>query len=140
VITHSYAAAGPYSVTGTGTAGGLAVSGGTSVTVTSGGGGGGTSTLQNPTYTFAAPGTYTVTLVSTNCKGSSQLQRQIIVCNQTAVPTANFTWGPTGTLAGFPEQQQPFASEQVTLTDTSTNAPFSWSWYDFGSWRFRQPR
>ena len=132
VITHSYAAAGPYSVVGTGTAGGLAVSGGTSVTVTSGGGGGGTSTLQNPTYAFAAPGTYTVTLVSTNCKGSSQLQRQIIVCNQTAVPTANFTWGPTGTLAGFPEQQQPFASEQVTLTDTSTNAPFSWSWYDFG--------
>ena len=33
-------------------------------------GDGGTSALQNPTYTYAAPGTYTVNLIATNSAGS----------------------------------------------------------------------
>ncbi|HTS17947.1 MAG TPA: alkaline phosphatase family protein [Verrucomicrobiae bacterium] len=33
-------------------------------------GDGGTSTLQNPNYTYAAPGTYTVTLIASNAGGS----------------------------------------------------------------------
>ncbi|HVN76253.1 MAG TPA: PKD domain-containing protein [Thermoanaerobaculaceae bacterium] len=133
VVTHAYTAVGTYGVTGTGTAGGAAVAGGTAVSVVTGGGVG-TSTLQNPSFTYTTAGTYTVTLTATNCKGSTPLQKQITVlplCSQTAVPAANFTWGPTGALAGFPEQQQPYAGQQVTLTDASTNSPTSWSWYDF---------
>ena len=136
-ITHVYTAAGTYSVSASGTAGGSQVVGGTSLTVGSsgGGGGGGSSTLPNPAHTYTAPGTYTVTFVATNCKGQSTLQKQITVlpaCAQTAAPTASFTWA-TGSLAtaGFPEQQQPYAGQAVTLTDTSTNAPDAWQWCDF---------
>ena len=93
----------------------------------------GTSSVQNPTYTFGAAGTYTVTLTATNCKGSSQSQQTITVssCTQTAVPAANFTWAPQGPLASFPQQQQPYAGQTVTLTDASTGSPTSWTWHDF---------
>ncbi len=134
-VTHAYSTAGTYSIAASGTAGGVAVAGSASVTVTGGGGGGGgTSTVQSPVFTYTTPGTYTVTFTASNCKGASTLQQQITVlplCSQTAVPTANFTWGPTGPLTGFPEQQQPYVGQQVTLTDASTNSPTSWTWYDF---------
>ena len=55
-------------------------------------------------------------------------------CAATAVPVADFTWTPTGTLAmanGY-QQAQPYAGQPVTLTNTSSNGPFSdVSWYDF---------
>jgi PKD repeat protein len=133
-VVHAYSAAGTYTVTATGTAGGASVSGSTTVVIGGGGGGGGTSNLQNPAYTYTAAGNYTVTLVATNCKGSSTLQLPIVVlstCTQTAAPVADFDWGPTGALAGYPEQQQPYAGQQVTLTDRSTNEPSTWHWYDF---------
>ena len=88
------------------------------------------SSQQNPTNTFASVGTYTIALTVTNCKGSSATSQQITVvssCDQTVVPTASFTW-PTGAVDGFPEQQQPYAGQAVTLTDTSTNSPISWAW------------
>ncbi len=93
----------------------------------------GTSSAQNPSYTFKAAGTYTVTLTATNCKGSSQSQQTITVssCNQTVVPTASFTWAPQGSLASYPAQQQPYAGQAVTFTDTSTGSPTSRTWYDF---------
>jgi len=108
VITHSYAAAGPYSVTGTGTAGGLAVSGGTSVTVTSGGGGGGHFHLAEPDLYLCRSGHVHRHPRVHQLQGSSQLQRQIIVCNQTAVPTGEFHVGSDRHAGGVPEQQQPF--------------------------------
>ena len=131
---HAYSAAGTYTVSASGTAGGAAVSGSTTVVVGGGGGGGGTSTAQNPTFTYTEAGTYTVTLTATNCKGSNQTAQQIVVlgpCTQTAAPVADFTWGPLGELPGYPEQQQPYAGQQVTFTDNSTNEPDQWHWYDF---------
>jgi len=97
-------------------------------------GGGGTSTDRNPSYTYQNAGTYTVTLVATNCKGSGTSQQQVQVvgsCDLTVPPTADFTWGPTGPLPDFPSQPQPFVGQPVTLTDKSTNSPNSWHWYDF---------
>jgi PKD repeat protein len=95
---------------------------------------GGTSTQQSPAYTFESAGTFTVKLTAANCRGSSTTQQQVQVsasCDQTAVPTADFTWGPTGPLPGYPSQQQPFVGQTVTLTDASSNSPTSWHWYDF---------
>jgi PKD repeat protein len=94
----------------------------------------GKSSLQNPAYTFTKTGTFVVTLTATNCKGSSPIQQAIQVlpaCSQTAVPVASFRWSPTGTLTGFPEQQQPYAGQPVTLVDASNNSPDQWSWCDF---------
>jgi PKD repeat protein len=96
--------------------------------------GGGSSTQQNPVYTYAVEGTYTVTLTASNCRGSTQKQIQVVVgpsCTETEVPTPDFTWSPTGTLASYPQQMQPYAGQQVTLTDASTNSANSWHW-DFG--------
>lgn len=42
-------------------------------------GDGGTSTLQNPTHTYSAPGTYTVTLTVSNASNSSVATREISV-------------------------------------------------------------
>ncbi|TAM49014.1 MAG: PKD domain-containing protein [Acidobacteria bacterium] len=132
VASHAYAEANTFIVTGNGTAGGAGVTGSATVVV-SAGGSGGSSTAQNPSYTFTAPGTYTVTLTATNCKGSTQASQQVTVlptCDQKAPPTPDFTW-PTGAVAGFPEQQQPYVGQQITLTDASTGSPTSWHWYDF---------
>lgn len=78
-------------------------------------GGSGTSHLQNPQYTFAAPGTYTVCLLAGSACGSGQACRQVTVnCD---VPQAAFT----------------FQADELALsfTDQSANAPASWAW-DFG--------
>ncbi len=96
--------------------------------------GGGTSTLQNPVYSYSKEGTYAVTFTASNCRGSSQKSYQVVVgpsCTETAAPIADFTWGPQGALASYPQQQQPYVGQQVTLTDASTNHPTSWHWYDF---------
>jgi PKD repeat protein len=83
--THTYTVAGTFAVSGSGTAGGNPVSGAASVVVNPAGGGGGgggedgTSALQNPTFTYTAVGTYTVTMTATNCKGSNTTQRTIQV-------------------------------------------------------------
>ena len=130
VASHAYTAASTYIVTGSGTAGGAGVTGNATVVV-SAGGAGGSSTAQNPSYTFTAPGTYTVSLTATNCKGPSTTSQQVTVvalCDQTTVPTASFTWAPQGPLSSYPAQQQPYVGQAVTLTDTSTGSPISWAW------------
>ena len=43
-----------------------------------------TSTLQNPTHAYAAPGTYSVTLTATNADGSDGVSHQVVVL---AAPT-----------------------------------------------------
>ncbi|HKR05461.1 MAG TPA: PKD domain-containing protein [Bacteroidia bacterium] len=49
-----------------------------------------TSTLQNPSHTYAANGTYTVTLTASNVNGSNALTKTAyITINQPQAPTAN---------------------------------------------------
>ncbi len=94
----------------------------------------GTSTVKNPVFSYPDEGTYTVTLTATNCGGSSVKTATVTVgpaCDQPAPPTADFTWGPTGALEGFPEQMQPYAGQDVQFQDLSTNAPDAWHWVDF---------
>ena len=52
-------------------------------------GDGGTSTLQNPSYTYASPGAYTVTLTVTNSAGSNTATRTAYVNAGCVVPTFN---------------------------------------------------
>ncbi|WP_250556511.1 PKD domain-containing protein [Pseudonocardia lacus] len=84
-------------------------------------GDGATSTDENPSHTYAAPGQYAVTLRATNAAGTSPPATQNVTVTAPApVPTATFTTapGPAGPLS-------------VQFTDTSTGTPTSWAW-DFG--------
>jgi PKD repeat protein len=82
-------------------------------------GGANTSSLQNPTHTFASGGTYNVSLTATNGSGSSAPVSHSVVV--TGPPTANFTFSPPS----------PTTGQTVSFTDTSTGSPTSWSW-NFG--------
>ena len=74
-------------------------------------GDGGTSSLENPVYTYASSGVYTVCLTATNSCGSNTLcQPTTVTC---APPSAGFS--STGGLS-------------IDFTDTSINGPTSWSW------------
>ena len=73
-----------------------------------------TSTAQSPAHAFTEAGTYEVELTATNDGGSSTFTRTIVVINP---PIADFT--------------RQIEDLVVTLTDTSTNSPTSWTW-DFG--------
>lgn len=78
----------------------------------------GTSTLQNPTYTYASPGTYNVELTVTDNRGGTDTV--IIEVTPNVAPSASFTYTPTGL--------------QVDFVDTSTDSDGTvdeWSW-DFG--------
>ena len=86
-------------------------------------GDGGTSTLENPTNTYENNGTYSVTLTETNSLGTNATTRTgYIVVG--AAPVASYTESSTSGMAPF----------NVQFTDTSTNAPTSWTW-DFGESR-----
>ena len=84
-------------------------------------GDGSTSTAQNPSHTYATPGTYTVTLTGTNLYGSTVTTRTDYITATHVPPVASFTAAPTSGHAPVP----------VRFTDTSTNAPTAWHW-DFG--------
>ncbi|HZC32477.1 MAG TPA: PKD domain-containing protein, partial [Candidatus Bathyarchaeia archaeon] len=65
-------------------------------------GDGATSTLQNPSHTWATAGTYTVSLTATNGYGSSSpATAQVVVTNDTTPPSA--PGGLTATAAGTGE-------------------------------------
>jgi serine protease AprX len=82
-------------------------------------GDGGTSTEQDPSYTYVAPGTYTVTLVATNDHGSdTDTKVDYIVVDEPTPPVADFSATPTS-------GDLPLA---VQFTDLSTGNPTSWSW------------
>ncbi|MCK9630055.1 MAG: PKD domain-containing protein [Methanoregula sp.] len=74
---------------------------------------------QNPTHTYTRNGTYTVTLTATNSKGSSTASKHGYIEAEDALPIASFEADNTSGLAPF----------VVHFTDTSQNAPTSWSWY-----------
>jgi|GEM_PF-6590128 len=79
------------------------------------------STAQNPSVTYNAPGTYSVTLTSTNAFGNdAETKTNYITVTEVggSAPVANFTANPTTGNA-------PLA---VNFTDTSTNTPTSWAW------------
>ena len=81
-------------------------------------GDGGTSTLQNPThqYSYAAPGTFNVSLTATNAYGNTTCTKNAFV---TLVPIrAIFTGTPTSGPIPL----------TVAFTDASRGAPTSWSW------------
>ncbi len=87
-------------------------------------GDGNTSTLQNPTHTYAAPGTYTVTLRVTSaagCQTVNNVATKTVVVN--ALPAADFTISAPGC-----------ATRSISFTDISvanSGTVSQWTW-NFG--------
>ena len=84
-------------------------------------GDGGTSALQNPSYTYTASGTYTVSLTSSNSSGCSDNVFYVDLITISPEPTADFTGAPLSSC------DVPLT---VNFTDASIGAT-SWDW-DFG--------
>lgn len=80
----------------------------------------GTSTAQNPSVVYAAPGVYNVTLTATNAYGNNTITKSnyITVNNCPPPPVANFTASPLVACAG----------DSIQFTDASTNFPNYWQW------------
>jgi PKD repeat protein len=82
-------------------------------------GDGTTSTLRDPSHTYASAGVYDVTLQASNALGTSTFTRSATVqVAAPVVPVASFTGTP---LTGF-------APLEVAFTDLSTNLPTGWLW------------
>jgi len=77
-----------------------------------------TSTVQNPTHTYAASGSYTVTLTVANSTGSAATTRTVNVVSAGTVPGTAFNFAPSAPVQGA----------AVTFTDTSTGTPIAWAW------------
>lgn len=78
-----------------------------------------TSTVKNPSVTYATAGTYSVTLTASNAAGSNTRTRTgYITVTQVVTPVTDFSATPTTVNTGDP----------VQFTDLSTNTPTSWSW------------
>jgi PKD repeat protein len=75
-----------------------------------------TSTLQNPVVTYTNPGTYTISLASSNANGASAIVSKTISITNCG-PVANFT-SPASSCK----------NQTVALNDNSTNTPTAWSW------------
>ena len=84
-------------------------------------GDGNTSTLENPTNTFANNGTYTVTLTEQNVQGVNATTETDYITVGGSGPSADFT-------ATVMSGTVPLT---VQFTDTSTGYPTSWLW-NFG--------
>ncbi|NNE74000.1 MAG: PKD domain-containing protein, partial [Acidimicrobiales bacterium] len=86
-------------------------------------GDGTTKTVANPSHAYAAPGTYTVTLVVSNAIGVDSTTRKIKV--RLPKPAASFR------VEGLPGQ----IGEPLRFVDQSSNSPNAWEW-DFGDGTF----
>ena len=74
-----------------------------------------TSTAPNPTHTYAADGTYTVTLTATNSCGSTTFTQSVVIVTP---PTANFTANTTTGCAPL--------TVQFTSTSSANAQTFNW--------------
>jgi PKD repeat protein len=82
-------------------------------------GDGGSSTEENPTYTYNAMGTYTVSLTAANEFGSDTMTKtNYITVTAPQPPIADFVASATDITIG----------NSVQFTDTSLENPTSWSW------------
>ncbi len=79
---------------------------------------GGTSTLQNPAHTYAAAGSYTVTLTASNAMGSNTVSQPGYITVNAAIPVASF-------IANVTTGINPLS---VQFTDTTNNTPTGWYW------------
>ncbi len=84
------------------------------------------STLQNPSHTYADPGTYDVTLVAANSAGPSD---PLVKTGYVTVTSQPPPVKPVAAFSGSPRSGGPGLT--VAFSDASTNAPTSWTW-DFG--------
>ena len=85
-------------------------------------GDGGTSTDQNPSHTYAAAGTFTVTLVATGeCGPDTFTRTDYIVVDLPPAPVAAFSGDPISGCGPL----------EVTFTDESSGDITGWEW-DFG--------
>ena len=84
-------------------------------------GDGGSATVQNPSYSYASPGTYTVSLTATGPGGSDAETKADYIVVAPFIPTANFTGSPTSGVNPL----------TVSFTDLSTGVVTGWQW-DFG--------
>ncbi|MEM1179976.1 MAG: type VI secretion protein IcmF/TssM N-terminal domain-containing protein [Acidobacteriota bacterium] len=76
-------------------------------------GDGDSTDLQDPSHTYGAAGTYTITLAVTT-DGVTERTRQDVPVGEGEVPKASFTAADNGL--------------EITFTDTSTGSPTSWTW------------
>ncbi len=76
------------------------------------------SAVEDPTYTYAAPGQYKVTLIVTNSVGSDSVTRNNYVTVGNPLAVVSFTAMPSS-------GPRPLT---VQFTDTSSNSPTSWEW------------
>jgi uncharacterized delta-60 repeat protein len=83
---------------------------------------------QNPSHTYPAPGTYTVTLRAFNAGGYDTLQKIRYITVTPPPPAAAFSGGP---LSGT-------APLEVTFADESTLSPTGWAWF-FGDETYTAP-
>lgn len=83
-------------------------------------GDGNTSTLQNPTHTYAVSGAYTITLDATNVNGTNtkSIPFYIYIMPPPPMPMAFFVGVPSTILAG----------QSVEFLDFSMSNPTSWEW------------
>ena len=76
------------------------------------------STLPNPVHTYANPGTYNVSLVTSDGSGTNRETRTNYIFVSTPAPIASFTGTPTNGTAPL----------TVQFNDTSTNSPTARNW------------
>ncbi|MEW6072794.1 MAG: PKD domain-containing protein [Planctomycetota bacterium] len=81
-------------------------------------GDGGTSAAADPTYVYAAPGTFTVSLTVTGPGGSATLTREDLIVVDAPPPAADFAGSPT-------QGEAPLA---VLFTDLTAGWVAGWSW------------
>jgi PKD repeat protein len=78
----------------------------------------GTSTLQDPSHSYTAPGTYTVTLIAGNGGGSSTNTQVNLITVLPPPPVASFTASPTNGAVPL----------TVSFTDQSSGSITGWAW------------